>query len=315
MKRFLLIAGFIFAWTIGLFVLNEKFNAVLCSRANTGDERRLKADKVHHLLRELPPDEIPIVGSSRAGNYVGKLISDKARIYSFSGSRLKETLFLVKKALQTRPSGLIIVNIDPWGAMGYDDQFTAVYDLVADDPDVKTTVPNLESGTGFFAKSFPYAFRFKRNLQTFIQVRKKQKPVSRLMADAPTSGGALTDAEWAKMNATVKPWYFEIRDEVAKQLAEIHAAQGIAQIVWVVVPIAPYKRKLHQNPEAVREFLNQATTHPENYGFDFFTDSSDFTQDDFVDPNHLNPQGCKKFSQRLGESLLKIRISRDLPRD
>lgn len=298
MKRFLLFASGVFAVVVMLFLANEMLNAAMCKHSEVGDERMEKADRIRHLFRELDNEEIPILGSSRAGAYVPSVISERCRGYSFSGSRLKETLFQLGKVLSARKEGLVIVNIDPWGAMGYDEPFVAIYDLVADDTDVRANVS--DASGNFVASMFPYAFRFKRNLQNLIQASKRRRLVLVRQSDAT----GVPDAEWARMDATVKPWYFEKNDEAVAQLKDVLDRQGENKIAWVVSPIEPHKREMMQNAAAMMDFLGIAASRRGNYVFDFFTDASVFTRADFVDPNHLNREGGIKFSKLLYNSLV-----------
>ena len=306
MKKFVVFSALVAIAVIALFCLNEVVNEFMCRETSMGDERLRKAKDIRHLFTDLGTDEIPIIGSSRAGCYIPSIISSRCKQYSFSGSRLKETLFLLSKVVSSRKSGIVIVNVDPWGAMGYDEPFKAVYDLVADDKDVKAFVPELARGGRFFNVHFRYAFRFKRNLQNYVVMRKqkyhKGKPIVR-------QSRAVSDEEWKKMNQTVRPWFFEDRVDANEYVAEILSRQQSNKVVWVVAPVSPYKRLNMQNPEAVENFLANMATHEGNYVFDFFTDGNNsesgdgFAQEDFVDPNHLNIQGSKKFSLLLRKAL------------
>lgn len=300
MKRFLSFVVGVAVVTVTLFCVNEMLNVELCKHSDIGDERMEKAKKIEHLFRDLNNEEIPIIGSSRAGGYVPSVISERCRGYSFSGCRLKETLFLLGKILSVRNEGLVIVNIDPWGAMGYDEPFVAIYDLVADDADVRANVSDSSARSGFIASKFPYAFRFKRNLQNFIQARKRNG-----LAQVQEKGSTgVSDDEWAKMDATVKPWYFEERDESIMQLKTILDCQCENRIAWVVAPIEPLKRKFMKNPEAIMEYLSAAAERRGNYIFDFFTEETVFSRADFADPNHLNHDGERKFSAILRDAMV-----------
>ena len=300
MKRFLSFVFGVVVVSLTLFCVNEMLNIELCRRSDVGDERMEKARKIEHLFKNLSKEEIPIIGSSRAGAYVPSVISERCCGYSFSGCRLKETLFLLGKILSVREEGLVIVNIDPWGAMGYDEPFVAIYDLVDDDADVRENVSNSSARTGFIASKFPFAFRFKRNLQNFIQARKR-KTQNRVQKK---SSAGVSDVEWAKMDATVKPWYFEKCDESIMQLKTVLENQRKNKIAWVVQPIEPHKRKLMKNPEAIMEYLGVAAARQGNYIFDFFTEETAFARADFADPNHLNHDGERKFSAFLRDAML-----------
>ena len=113
------------------------------------------------------------------------------------------------------------------------------------------------------------------------------------------------DEEWVRMNRTVKPWRFEMREEVQASLDETFAVQGTNTIVWVVAPIAPFKRKLFRGHENMTAFLGYIADRPDNHVFDFFTEENAFDDNDFVDPNHLNHLGSRKFSLHLREALVR----------
>ena len=297
MKRFILITSFLFAVLYGLLLVNDYINLKLVfSSTNTS------LYKMYRLFKEPLPNEIPIIGSSRAeAGFVPSVLSPRAFNYGLSGSGQWETLFHLKAICVRNDASLVIVNLDPWGIQGKGG-FTGRYALAYGAPSMvgyedQTKVAFLDRmpGTRFYG-------RFRSNIGECLN--------SVLAATKKIDNGAIlerlsrNEEEWKYIIGKCESSNFTVNEETWREYQMVLRRHPNVTVVFVISPVAPPWWNRFGGAEKMREFLKEASKLDNVKVIDMCSTNIDkYDLSYFMDLTHLNETGARKFTGELKQRL------------
>ena len=297
MKRFILITSFLFAVLYGLLLVNDYINLKLVfSSTNTS------LYKMYCLFKEPLPNEIPIIGSSRAeAGFVPSVLSPRAFNYGLSGSGQWETLFHLKAICARNDASLVIVNLDPWGIQGKGG-FTGRYALAYGAPSMvgyedQTKVAFLDRmpGTRFYG-------RFRSNIGECLN--------SVLAATKKIDNGAIlqrlsrNEEEWKYIIGKCESSNFTVNEETWREYQMVLRRHPNVTVVFVISPVAPPWWNRFGGAEKMREFLKEASKLDNVKVIDMCSTNIDkYDLSYFMDLTHLNETGARKFTGELKQRL------------
>ena len=307
MKKFLLIMFGIVVWVVAWVAVYDAANVWLVRHAPGNS-----AYKLERLLssRNLGGGrETPVLGSSRAeACYVPSVLGTNVFNYGISGSCVRETLFLLRMALERKNEGTIIVNLDPWGFAYYGTEkrsgFAGQYGLAAVQSAVRRQLPPGLVSLSSWLPGIRFQGRLRANLTAWINTRKSV--MKKIDQGATLIKRSRTEGEWKVIDAEIKPETFgqpnaEARVEL-DLIDKILKRRPAVRIFWVVAPASPSWNRLYTGEHELKRFLD--SLHGQNRVINLWA-GSDFGTSDFADPTHLNLQGAVKFSRLLKERMEK----------
>lgn len=305
MKRFLGFAFGLIAVFLALTLAYDGLNLALV-RSSSGNG----ACKLERFFGELAEDEIPILGSSRAEENISpSALGTNYFNYGISGSSIRETLFMLRDLVTRKATGMILVNVDPWGFANFDgSSFCGSYLLAAKARAVRRRLPpGVVNGLDWLP-GIRFQGRLRSNLAAAVNTR--------LSVTKEVDKGALllktsrTDEEWSFIDKTLKPTDFGLPSEACQAMLDeiariVKSRKGRLRVVFVIGPCSPSWCRLFTGGAALRKWVkdfNVRMADSHLVVLDLFSDS-DFERKDFVDPTHLNRDGAIRFSRELKRRL------------
>lgn len=274
---------------IGALALLVDYANVCLIRASIGNS----AYKMERLYANPEPDEIAIVGSSRAcGNFVPSLISERCFNYGVNGMGMHEAMTILEILAQRKTSAPVIVNLDPWGNFGR--YFVSDYRLAPRSGRLSLTerIP----GIRFFGA-------FRKNLVAMIDARRS---VSRVVDNGAlllkTSHSA---REWRVIESKMKVISFQCNPDDRLRLLSVLEAFSPRRVIVVVCPCSSARTSRLLGRRQLVELLDQIRALENVSVVDYFG-STDFSDADFVDPSHFNLKGASKFSSIFKQDLSSL---------
>ncbi len=243
-------------------------------------------------------ESIAIFGSSRAiTGYVPSCFDKPTFNYGMNGMMLGEVLFVVDLYLRNNHSdSTVLINVDPWGFTGPNaNKLFGDYRLL--NKKKRDTFKDLDIG---WTDCLP-GFRFQGNLRTALKEYLNDKKGLSRKSD---NGAVLllnsrSKEEWVTIKKDLKPYEFYIDENCERQIEELYSHQGKHRIVWVVAPSCPAHHDILKNPDALSKFIATQSARQNVSVINLFDEVSQFPDEMFVDPTHLNIHGAKKFSEQL----------------
>lgn len=288
MKRFVRYALTLFVAVVAMVLTVDYLNVrLICSSFGNS------AYKMKRLYENPEPDEIAIVGSSRAeGNFVPSVISERCFDYGVAGMSMHEVLPILD-VLRGRPTEApVIVNLDPWGNFGH--RIVADYRLAP------------QSGRLSFGERMP-GIRFfgalRKNLVAMIDARRS---VTRVIdKGASLLKVSRTESEWRAINSKMVD--LEFRCDVDDQQRLITALKSFSprRVCVVVCPCSASWMAHFLGRRELGEFLNRIKALANVKVYDYYG-SPEFSDADFSDPTHFNIIGAQKFSALLKSEIAEL---------
>lgn len=258
--------------------------------------------KMQRLFENSEKEEIPILGSSRAeAGFAPGEISDKAFNYGLSGSSARETAFHLKAVLSRPDSGLVIVNLDPWG-LG-NGSFLGDYRFVTDNPLVKSeskiVIPFTDRLPGI-----RFQGRTRRNIAECLN--------NRLAVTKTMERGAIlqrlsrSEAEWDYIISKCGSHGCSCDEETQAMLSEILSSNTRHEVVFVVSPVSKPWWNRFTGQEALSSLKNWLCRFPHVHVIGFAETSQGYELSEFMDLTHLNEKGARRFSKELKTRLVGL---------
>lgn len=281
MNRFILYVLALLGSIIALMLLVDRVNMYLIC-ASSGNS----AYKMKRLYENPEPNEIAIVGSSRAlGNYVPSIISSRCFNYGENGMHFGEILPILRVLKERRTTAPVILNLDPWGVCRGAD--VADYRLAPQSG--KVSGWDRVWGVRFFGKL----------RQDFVAYLDAQRSVTRVI----DRGAQLLKNSWAKeawvaINAKIGKVDYMLDPEVLSELIDVLHGFAPRKVYVVICPCSSHWTEMFQGRTNLAALVKSLQSIPNVTVLDYFG-SPRFSDDDFVDPTHLNIVGARKFSSML----------------
>ena len=300
MKRFILITSSLFAVLYGLLLVNDYINLKLVfSSTNTS------LYKMYRLFKEPLPNEIPIIGSSRAeAGFVPSVLSPRAFNYGLADSGQWETLFHLKAICARNDASLVIVNLDPWGIQGkggFMGRYALAYgahSMVGYEDQTKVAFLDRMPGTRFYG-------RFRSNIGECLN--------SVLAATKKIDNGAIlqrlsrNEEEWKYIIGKCGRSNFSVNEETWREYQMVLRQHPNVTVVFVVSPVAPPWWDRFGGAEKMREFLKEASKLDNVKVVDMCSMNIDkYDLSYFMDLTHLNETGARKFTRELKQRLVEM---------
>ena len=280
MKRFLVYLSVLLVAIVGLALSVDWLNVALI-RSALGNP----IAKMERLYSNPEPDEIAILGSSRAlANLAPSEISPRCFNYGIDAMRMQEVMELLK-VVKSRPTDApVIVNIDPWGGFT-GTRFQGDYRLAPKSG--RLSLGDRLPGLRFFGA-------LRKNLVSAMEERRTvTKKIDRGARLVLTSR---TPEEWKVINAKGGVMQFASNPEKEDEFVSLLASFAPRRIILVVGPCASYWTSCFSTREQLDSFLSRCANLA-NVSVANYFGSSDFTDADFTDPTHLNVHGARKLSK------------------
>ena len=307
MKRFLaIVSGLVIAF-LALTAAYDQLNLRLI-RASSGNDTY----KMERFFSKAVEDEIPVLGSSRAVcHFVPATLGTNVFNYGINGSGVGETLFLLKDLVRRKPSGLVLVNVDPWGFGAFDDAmavFRGDYTLAAFSRDVRRRLPPGVVSASDWQPGVRFQGRLYANLSNLMNAR--MSVTKRIDRGAVLPMVSWAEEEWAYLDKTLGPTRFVPPSPACRaaldEIVRLVAARGVRlRVVFVIGPCSPSWRRKLANADELRAwalaFADEVSGKPISV-IDLFSDT-DFTTEEFADATHLNCDGAVRFSSELKRRL------------
>ena len=313
MKRFLVVVFGLGVAFLALTAAYDTLNLWLI-RASSGND----AYKMERFFGSLAADETPVLGSSRAqGHFVPATLGTNVFNYGISGSGIGETLFLLKDVVTRKRSGLVLVNIDPWGFGAFDDAkavFRGDYALAASSWDVRTRLPPGVVSLTDWLPGIRFQGRLRANLAGLMNER--MSVTKRIARGAVLLTTSRSKEEWAYLDQTLRPTRFVPPSPACRaainEIVRLVATRGERlRVVFVIGPCPSSWRRHFTNADDlrawVRTFSDEMSGQPISV-IDLFSDT-DFATEEFVDATHLNFDGAMRFSSELKRRLDQSGVS------
>lgn len=284
MKRFLAYFLAIAFCSVVFALVNDGLNLMLI-RSSWGNP----AYKMERLWSDAFPDEVAILGSSRAqGNFMPSRMSPTCFDYGADGMGMPEVLFFLRHLARRKTSAPVIVNLDPWGFGGFDSPcFVGDYRLAP------------QSGRTRFVDALP-GLRFHGALRkSLVAWLNQRKAVTKVIdAGAVLLKTSRTPVEWDVINAKLTPWGFTRSVEGEKEFEEAMRSLAPRKVIVVVGPCASHFMELYPSMDEFSRYLEHLRTIDNVIVVNMFGDT-DFSDSDFTDPTHLNIRGAAKFTEKV----------------
>jgi len=307
MKRFLVVVFGLGVAFLALTAAYDRLNLWLI-RASSGND----AYKMERFFGPLAPHEIPVLGSSRAlAHFVPALLGTNVFNYGINGSGIGETLFLLKDLVRRNPSGLVLVNVDPWGFGAFDktpSAFCGNYTLAASSQDVRKRLPPNVVSVADWLPGVRFQGCLRANLANLMNARKSV--TKRIDRGAVLLTTSRTKEEWAYLDQTLRPTRFvppspDCRAALGEIVRLVAAHGGRLRVVFVIGPCSPSWRRKFENADELRTwalaFADEMSGLPISV-IDLFSDTN-FATEEFADATHLNCDGAVRFSSELKRRL------------
>ena len=281
MKCFILYVFALLGSIIALMLLVDRVNVYLIC-ASSGNS----AYKMKRLYENPEPDEIAIVGSSRAlGNYVPSIISFRCFNYGENGMGFGEILPILRVLRERRTAAPVILNLDPWGVC----RGTDVADYRLAPQSGKVSGWDRVWGVRFFGK-------LRQNLVAYLDA---QRSVTRVI----DRGAQLLKNNWAKeawiaINAKIGKVDCLSDLEGVSELIDVLRGFAPRKVYVVICPCSSHWTEMFQGRTNLAALIRALQSIPNVTVLNYFG-SMRFSDDDFVDPTHLNIVGARKFSSML----------------
>lgn len=292
MKRFLIYLSVLLVAIVGLALAVDQLNVALI-RSAPGNP----IAKMERLYANPEPDEIAILGSSRAlANLAPSAISPRCFNYGIDAMRMQEVMELLKVVKARSTDAPVIVNIDPWGGFT-GTRFQGDYRLAPQSGrlSLKDRLPGLR----FFGS-------LRKNLVSAIEERRTlTKKIDRGARLILTSR---TPEEWKVINAKGGVMQFVSNPEKEDEFVSLLASFAPRRIILVVGPCASKWTSRFSTHVQLNTFLSRCSNLANVSVINHFG-SSDFTDADFTDPTHLNIRGARKLSRLLKGPFDKMPMS------
>lgn len=300
MKKFVLFTSMTCLMLAALMLANDALNHYLVFSSDNSNPY-----KMYRLFCSPRAGEIPIIGSSRAeAGFAPKEISAKAFNYGLSGSSARETVVHLKAVLSRPGSGLVIVNLDPWGLgsgpFQGDYRFAAESPIVKSEPKIQIPLVDRLPGFRFYGKT-------RENLAQCMN--------NRLSATKTIDHGAILQrlsrnkAEWEYIMARCRPPKFSCDAETKAMLANILSCNTRYEVVFVVSPIAEPWQKRFSGRKELMALENWLRTFSRVRVLDFMEAPHRYELSEFMDLTHLNESGARRFSRELKECLVSLGLA------
>lgn len=280
MKRFLLYVLSLLGVVLIVALSVDALNLYFIHHA-TG----ISAGKIKRLYDNPESGEIPIFGSSVAKcGYVPSIIDKRCFNYAEDGASAWEMLNLLQVAIERDDASVFIFNLDPWGLNGTADSIMQCdYSLIESCP-----------GFRFYGK-------LKKNLAEWMNAKRGvTKVVDR---GAVLIRQSRTADEWALMSANWPKQGFSVSSVCDARIRELCKKLKGRKLIIVVTPCSQLWCNVYDGEEKLHQYISELTKIDGVEVIDLFTDKTLFTIDDFVDMNHLNINGARKFSKLLLERI------------
>lgn len=288
MKRFLIYLSVLLAAIVGIALAVDQLNVALI-RSAPGNP----IAKMERLYSNPEPDEIAILGSSRAlANLAPSEISPRCFNYGIDAMRMQEVVELLK-VVKLRPTDApVIVNIDPWGGFT-GTRFQGDYRLAPQSG--RLSLSDRLPGLRFFGA-------LRKNLVSAMEERRTvTKKIDRGARLVLTSR---TPEEWKVINAKGGVMQFESNPEKEDDFISLLASFAPRHIILVVGPCASHWTSRFSTQVQLNSFLSRCSNLANVSVVNYFG-SSDFSDADFTDPTHLNIHGARKLSRLLKSQFCK----------
>lgn len=306
MKKFL---GIVICLVVVFLVMTwmyDRLNLELV-RASTGNVFY----KMERLFGEVDQDEVPILGSSRAqANFVPTVLGTTCFNYGIDGSGIPETLFHLRYLVERKTTGLILVNLDPWGFRDFSDsptkKFQGKYKLAARRKEVRNILPQGILKAGEWIPGVRFQGMLRSNLTQLLNARKAvTKIVDR---GAVLLKNSRTESEWGYIDQQIERCSFVLPSSSCQSCLDeikriVETRDGNLKVVFVVGPCSDSFHKKYQGAHALETWLRSFRT-PHVDVIDMFS-ASKYSVSEFADPTHLNQLGAQRFSRELKELLTK----------
>jgi hypothetical protein len=270
-------------------------NQVVLKSPNSGSY------KIYRMTHENDPNEIPILGSSRAsGSYMPDLIDTNCYNYGIEKSQCDLILFYLKEERRKKRSTPVIINFDyeMWnGGAENGAYFVPSLDLSSvrsyyksrHEYDFTLRVPTLR----FYGE-------MQEHIKTYLAERSGKNHLNKggfILEDSPSN--KVFQELVAQRRVTIRTLKTDQR-KIERFEALIHSMKN--RHFYLVV--APYHSSYFESITNINQglsYLDKVNAFPNvtvlNYG------NVDFPADHFQDTKHINYKGAVKFSEMLGQAI------------
>ena len=287
MKRFAIYLVSLLA-AIGALALLVDYVNVCLVRASTGNS----AYKMERLYTNPEPDEIAIVGSSRAqNNFVPSIISQRCFDYGVSAMGVREIISILEVLQKRRTDASIILNFDPSGAFGKR-SVVADYRLVPQSG--KVSLEDRIPGVRFFGA-------LRKNLVNMMNARKSVSFV--VDNGAQLIKTIRTAEEWKVIEKGLEVRGFVGDSDVERRLVEVLGSFSPRIVYFVICPCSRGWMDKFRGQKDLDVFLSRLDDVPNVRILNYFG-SQKFSNSDFTDPTHFNLGGARKFSELIRLQIL-----------
>ena len=267
--------------------------------------KSLEIERSERLWRGVE-ENVAIFGSSRAAMcIVSDLLATNAYNYGIRGSEMNETVFMIKKRLQSMTNGIVVINLDlhgvpdDWGDV-HKHPFRGEYRFVAQRSEMPIgvlkctdTLPGLR-----------FQGKLKSTLTDWLQRRNNTK--SEIVCGAQLFKESPNESAWGYMQKVANLSDFHMANDFQSVLDEIYETRHPnVSIVWVVCPISPALCGKYNNAP-INEFLEYQMMNEGVYAFNFIGESKFFGRECFCDWYHLNLKGAREFTALLRQKMVTI---------
>lgn len=262
------------------------------------------AYKLNRIINKTYPDEIPILGSSRAeGGYIPDSLGSSYFNYGISGAKYDVTLFFLNKECRKKKNNpYIIINIDLDGLYpGYGD--IANYLPFAYDPDIRHILGKNYNGT----YSIPFIKYFGK-YETYLRyyLNDKLNLTKYVNKGATLDKNVLSEKKFKELvdSRLGTPSNFDIYPPIKDGLLKIIKEHPKQYFIFVIAPYHMSYFNMYGNAEEEKSFLNEIIMQPNAKVLDF---SRIILPDSFFqNTTHLNYKGAIVFDRILKDSLAII---------
>ena len=281
MKRFATYLFSLLALVVAQALVLDYVNVALI-RSSSGSS----AYKMERLYANPEPDELAIVGSSRAcGNFVPSLIATNCFNYGVNGMTMGETISILRVLQKRRTTAPVIVNFDPWGSF-FDSQ-AADYRLAPQSG--RVGLLDRVPGIRFFGS-------LRKHIVGYLNVRRSVTSV--VDRGAVLLKNSRTAAEWQSINAKLEPHAYNAHPQLEQAFLRLLQDFAPRRVFVVIAPCSKRWTDIFKERGRLEKAVSAMRKIPNVTVFNYYG-SSQFTDADFTDPTHFNIKGARRFSAEL----------------
>lgn len=249
------------------------------------------------------PDEVPILGASRAhADYVPELIHPAAYNYGMDGASFEVIDYFLKVELRKHKVSPIVIDMYYQMPRSVGDVKTLI-PFLGDDDAIDALRPSGEMNWRFTIPGLRYFGYYDLYLKSYLSEHSGKVP--------PLDRGFIKGTQWppelfkqSETKVLEEGYGFDYDPDVERRLFEHFRHSPERKFILVYSPLHRSCFVKFYGGRSLAQFVERMRRFPNVVVFDW--GQLPLPDEDFMDVHHLNDRGAAEFSRRLGAELRRV---------